>query len=277
MSSSLTIATGTESTVSDSEKSRPATCGIPIVLKNPGVIGRTWLDDSWPSAGFGRSTRQKLVPMHANGTGRHEAPAACCTPGSALIRGRFTEKLPAWVRSYRVAGLHARREHALRSEAKVDALQLHEAPHQQTGAGDQHERQRNFGDDEQTKHSVQAASTAVTPAIPQRIARLACRDECRDDAKDDSGRQRDDRRERDDRQVERDLIEPRDGDAIADEREQASMAQRRNGEPRGTAGSRERQTLGEHLAYPAAACAKRRSYRPRAHAQRFAPAAGSRR
>ena len=76
-SSSLTIATGTESTVSDSEKSRPATCGIPIVLKNPGVIGRTWLDDSWPSAGLGRSTRQKLVPMHANGTGRHEAPAAC--------------------------------------------------------------------------------------------------------------------------------------------------------------------------------------------------------
>ena len=76
-SSSLTIATGTESTVSDAEKSRPASCGIPIVLKNPGVIGRTWLDDSWPSAGFGRSTRQKLVPMHANGTGRHEAPAAC--------------------------------------------------------------------------------------------------------------------------------------------------------------------------------------------------------
>src|SRR5258706_14535458 len=75
-SSSLTIATGTESTLSDSEKSRPATCGIPIVLKNPGVIGRTWPDDNWPSAGFGRSTRQKLVPMHGNGTGRHEAPAA---------------------------------------------------------------------------------------------------------------------------------------------------------------------------------------------------------
>ena len=71
------MATGGESTVSDSEKSRPATCGMPSVLKNPGVIGRTWLDDSCPSAGFGRSTRQKLVPMQANGTGRHEAPAAC--------------------------------------------------------------------------------------------------------------------------------------------------------------------------------------------------------
>ena len=34
-------------------------------------------DATWPSAGFGRSTRQKLVPMHGNGTGRHEAPAAC--------------------------------------------------------------------------------------------------------------------------------------------------------------------------------------------------------
>ena len=75
--SSLTTATGTESTVSDAEKSRLATRGIPSVLKNPGVIGRTWLDDSCPSAGFGRSTRQKLVPMHGNGTGRHEDPAAC--------------------------------------------------------------------------------------------------------------------------------------------------------------------------------------------------------
>ena len=75
--SSLTIATGTDATVSPSEKSRPATCGIPIVLKNPGVIGRTWPDDTWPSAGLGRSTRQKLVPIHPNGTGMHEAPAAC--------------------------------------------------------------------------------------------------------------------------------------------------------------------------------------------------------
>jgi hypothetical protein len=40
------------------------------------VIGRTWLDESCPSAGFGWSTRQKLVPMQANGTGRHDAPAA---------------------------------------------------------------------------------------------------------------------------------------------------------------------------------------------------------
>ena len=91
-SSSLTIATGTESTVSEAEKSRPATCGMPIVLKNSGVIGRTWLDDSLPSAGFGRSTRQKLVPMHANGTGRHEAPAACCTPGSTAMRARDSRK-----------------------------------------------------------------------------------------------------------------------------------------------------------------------------------------
>ena len=49
---------------------------MPMVLKNAGVIGRTWPEDNWPSAGLGRSTRQKLVPIQANGTGRHEAPAA---------------------------------------------------------------------------------------------------------------------------------------------------------------------------------------------------------
>jgi hypothetical protein len=70
------MATGSDSDVSESEKSLPATCGIPSVLKNPGVTGRTWLDATCPSGGFGRSTRQKLVPMHAKGIGRQDAPAA---------------------------------------------------------------------------------------------------------------------------------------------------------------------------------------------------------
>ena len=32
-----------------------------------------------------KRVRQKLVPMHANGTGWHDAPAACCTPGRIEI------------------------------------------------------------------------------------------------------------------------------------------------------------------------------------------------
>ena len=49
----LTIATGVESAVSASEKSRPAICGMLNVVKKFGVTGRTWLDGSCPSAGRG--------------------------------------------------------------------------------------------------------------------------------------------------------------------------------------------------------------------------------
>jgi hypothetical protein len=38
---------------------------IAIVLKCPTSTGRTWHDGSSPLPGFARSTRQKLVPMHA--------------------------------------------------------------------------------------------------------------------------------------------------------------------------------------------------------------------
>ena len=74
---SLTIATAGESAVSESEKSRPAMCGIASVLKNAGVIGRICPEVACPSAGLGRSTRQKLVPMQDPGSGAHVAPAAC--------------------------------------------------------------------------------------------------------------------------------------------------------------------------------------------------------
>ena len=157
--------------------------------------------------------------------------------------------------------LHAGREHAFGAEAEVVALQLDEAAHQQTGAGQQHERQRHFGDDERAEHAVQPAAAAVTSAVAQRIARVARRDECRNETKDDAGRQRDDHRERDHRQIERHLVEPRNRNAIADQREQAAMTQRRDAQPRDAAGGREHQAFGEHLAHqPAASCAKRRSH-----------------
>ena len=42
-----------------------------------------------------RSARQKLVPMHDPGIGRHEAPATCATPGSADRRVSASPKKPA--------------------------------------------------------------------------------------------------------------------------------------------------------------------------------------
>ena len=94
---------------------------MPSVLKNPGVIGRTWLDGSWPSAGLGRSTRQKLVPMQANGTGRHDAPAACSHAGQrGDARQRFAEEA-AGLGSVVARGrqLHRRGQHAVGAEAEI--------------------------------------------------------------------------------------------------------------------------------------------------------------
>ena len=154
--------------------------------------------------------------------------------------------------------LHARREHAFGAEAEVVALQLDEAAHQQTGAGQQDERQRHFGDDERAEHAVQSAAAGVTPAFAQRIARGARRDECGHETEEDAGQERSDHGERDHRHIERHLVEPRNRNAIAHQREQATMTQRGDGQPRDATGGRENQTFGEHLAHqPPASRAER--------------------
>ena len=147
--------------------------------------------------------------------------------------------------------LHARREHAFGLRKPRSALlQLDEAAHQQTGAGQQHERQRHFGDDERAEHAVQSAAAAVTARLRASASLAAAgRDERRHDAEDDAGDERGDHRERDHRQIERRLVEPRNRNAIANQREQAAMTQRRDGQPRDAARHREHQAFGEHLAH----------------------------
>ena len=143
---------------------------------------------AWPSAGVGRSTRQKLVPMHDPGIGRQDAPAALSTPGRAEMRDSDSRKNVVGLRVVvsRRRQHHARREHAVDAEARVGALQLDEAPHQQTGAGEQDERQRDFGDDQRAEHAVQPRTAAVTAAFAQRVAGGARRDECGDDPEEDA-------------------------------------------------------------------------------------------
>jgi hypothetical protein len=145
---SLTIATGTDVAVSEAAKSRPATNGISIVLKNLRRDRPDLTRPHLPSAGRGWSARQVLVPMHDPGGGMHEAPATLRTPGSAATRDNASRK-----KSVDLAGcigrpgVARRREDALGAVSEVDVLQLDEAAQQQPGAGQQHERERDFGDD----------------------------------------------------------------------------------------------------------------------------------
>ncbi len=132
-------------------------------------------------------------------------------PGQCgYARQRFAEEA-AGLRKVvsRARKLHARREHAVRAEAEVAALQLDEAAHQQASAGQQHQRQGHFGDDERAEHAVQSAAAAMTSTFAQRIVRGARRDECGHESEEDSGRQRDDHGEGDHRQIERHLVESR--------------------------------------------------------------------
>ena len=71
-----------------SEKSRPAICGIPIVLKKSGVTGRTWLRGSCPSAGFGAIDAPEAGADARERNGLARGARACCTPGSAAMRGQ---------------------------------------------------------------------------------------------------------------------------------------------------------------------------------------------
>ena len=153
---------------------------------------------------------------------------------------------------------HAGRQHAVGAEARVNALQLDEAAQQQARAREQHERQRHFSDDERAQHAVKAPAAAVTSAFAQRVGRVAGRDERGHEAKEDAGRKRGDHREGDHRQIERDLLEPRHRDTVADERDEAAMAERSDSQPGDAAGRRKGEALGEHLAHqPPAPGAKR--------------------
>ena len=78
---------------------------------------------------------------------------------------------------------------------------------------------------------MQSTAAAVTPAFAQRVARMARRDERGNDAKDEAGRERDDHRERNHRQIERHLVQSRNRNPIANQREQTTMTERRDSQP----------------------------------------------
>ena len=79
--------------------------------------------------------------MHDPGIGRHEAPAALSTPGNAEMRESVSWKKLVAPRIVVARGgkSHERREHAIDTKPGIAALQLDQAAHQETRAGQQHE------------------------------------------------------------------------------------------------------------------------------------------
>ena len=93
----------------------------------------------------------------------------------------------------------------------------------------------------------------MTSAIAQRLVGVTGGHEGRHQTERQAGRHRNNHREREHREIERDLVEPRNRDAIAHQREQAAQAQRRDAQSCDAAGGGEHQAFGQHLADQAAA------------------------
>ncbi len=63
-----------------------------------------------------------------------------------------------------------RRQHLLRSEARVDRLQAHETAEQQSRAREEYNRQSNFGNDQCVS---QAGLRRILPAVPRPLSFIA--------------------------------------------------------------------------------------------------------
>ena len=158
--------------------------------------------------------------------------------------------------------LHARGEHAVDAKSEVDALELDQASHQQTGARQQHERERDLDHDQRTKHAVPSPAAAVTPAFAYRVARVVGGHECGSDAERDAGDERGNQGKGDHRKIHRHLVQPWYRDPIAHEREQATMTECRNAQARNAAHGGEHQALGQHLAHQPSASGTKRGTQP---------------
>ena len=95
-------------------------------------------------------------------------PAAANTPGRACRRGSNWRKKCCFAAAvlYCFGQGQAREENVPRFEPEVDLLQPDEAAHQQSGARQQHERQRHFD------HHQRAAQFAVPESAADAFARI---------------------------------------------------------------------------------------------------------
>ena len=140
------------------------------------------------------------------------------------------------------------REQVRRVEAEVDLLKLHERPGQQAGADEEHDRERQLGDDEHTAQ-LDASNASREPAGTRRervIEIRARRVKRRGEAERDPRRDGHERRECHYPLIDADRAEEREVDR--NDRDQQSDAAVRHGHAEQPAERREDDALGEQLA-----------------------------
>ena len=154
-------------------------------------------------------------------------------------------------------------EEPLRLNAGIDTAQAREALQQQTGAGEQEQRERNFRDHEQTAQSMTqaAAGGSAAPAFVQRGLQIEPRSLKRwRETKEDAGDERDQNREAEHHAVELDVGDARD--VLRHQPDEHFGSPRREDQSEQSAEPRKHDALRQQLPDDAAAsCTERRTQR----------------
>ena len=104
-------------------------------------------------------------------------------------------------------------------------------------------------------------ASTVTPAVPECLTGVPGGHEGRHDAEEEAAQERDCHRDGGDRKIQAQLVDPRDRNAVADERQQSAMAQHGNNERGQPACDGQHKALGQQLSdQPRAPCAERRAH-----------------
>jgi hypothetical protein len=105
----------------------------------------------------------------------------------------------------------AHRQDAIRIEARIDVAQTLKTFNQKPRADEQHERERNFRDDEQAAHTIAPpAFRRAAPALFERLVQVEPRSLQRGrEAEDDACQKRDRQREAEHASVQRNLLRAR--------------------------------------------------------------------
>ena len=148
---------------------------------------------------------------------RVEIPIGCmpvfnptaCTPGTALTRrSNLKERDAAFtIRITLLRQRNAHRQQAVGSESELYILHRHECPNHQTGADQQHQRQRDL-DDHQTfaQQRLPRAALQTAPCFTQRVGQIATASvQSRGETEDNARHRRHEHCEKQYRGVERDL------------------------------------------------------------------------
>ena len=118
------------------------------------------------------------------------------------------------------------RQQVRRVDAHIETIQIEEAAHHEARAGEQHERERNLGDDEHGRPALRAhAARSGSAAFLQHFIHVGLRDVQRgSEPENDSGAEADGREEGEDRRVHPELDPERFADVLSDRIEPSGQA-----------------------------------------------------